>query len=198
MEQGVPEADWPRYAMAFDSAKKKPKWKPVPVWRNDALNADILRINAEEEHRRALRNAIARGELIALNHARLPVSMAYPDAIVMVGALRQYAALFEVGVGVAEPSAAVVVASKQVSDNEWRGLARTEALKIIKRQAARDLFPSQISIADEIADDFRKRVPPVVGAEGKPLSGASIKRRALNGISSGIKKQQSTTMRRGK
>lgn len=94
--------------------------------------------------------------------------------------------------------AAPVVTPLVQAQDEWIALAQTEARKIIKRQAACDLFPSQTSIADEIADDFRKRDPPVVGAEGKPLCGASIKRHALRGISSGNNRQQSTTKHRGK
>jgi len=104
MQQGIPEALWPRYAEAFDNAPQKPEWLPVPVWRNDALNAGILRVDAEKEHRRALSTAIARGELAALNHVRLPVTLAYPGALVTIDALREYAAKFGVRLRVAEPA----------------------------------------------------------------------------------------------
>ncbi len=134
---GIPEADWPRYAMAFSSAKKKPKWTPVPVWRNDALNSDILRIDAEEAHRRALGIAISRGELIALNHAGLPVNMAYPDATITVGALRQYAAKFDVGVRVsARPLSAMTyhlpMFARLKPTSEWKGgrMSHTDLLKL--------------------------------------------------------------------
>jgi hypothetical protein len=53
-----------------------------------------------------------------------------------------------------------------------------------------------VAIADEIAADFRKR--RIFGTDGKPLSGGNIKRNALKGISSAVKKAQSTTLKRGK
>lgn len=83
-------------------------------------------------------------------------------------------------------------------DDSWLELARNEARRMIERQAERDLYPSQENIADVIAADFRKRKPPIVGADGKPLSGASIKRHALKGISSAKKKALSTSIKRGK
>lgn len=103
-----------------------------------------------------------------------------------------------------EPAALVAETPQQrrdrttPGDDSWGELARAEAGRIIKRQADRDLYPSQQSIADEIAADFRKRKPPIVGADGKPLAGSTIKRHALNGISSATKKAQSTSIKRGK
>ena len=79
---------------------------------------------------------------------------------------------------------------------EWKAKARAQAAEIIKRQGEKDLYPSIIDIADEIARDFRR--DGVMGASGKPLSGGYIKRHALKGISSAISKQLSTTIRRGK
>ena len=75
--------------------------------------------------------------------------------------------------------------------------AMTENVTISER-AARDLFPSQIVIAESIAADFRNRTPPIHGTDGKPLSGATIKRHALKGISSATKKARTTTINRGK
>ena len=75
-------------------------------------------------------------------------------------------------------------------------MARTRAAEIIKRQHARDLYPQQIDIADEIARDFRR--DGVMGVDGKPLSGAYIKRHALRGITSAKGKQLSTLIRGGK
>ncbi len=99
----------------------------------------------------------------------------------------------------AEPVAAVVPGVAQPMDNdEWRELAQSLARKIIKRQSLSELYPSQVDIADEIAADFRQRRPPIHGADGKPLSGASIKRWALKGISSATKKMRATRNNRGK
>ena len=78
----------------------------------------------------------------------------------------------------------------------WKERARARATEIIKRQAEKDLYPSQIAIADEIARSFRDE--RVMGAGGKPLSGAYIKRHALKGISSADLEQLSMTIRRGK
>jgi hypothetical protein len=93
----------------------------------------------------------------------------------------------------AAPAPVAVVA---LGDEAWETQARKRAAAIIKRQRERDLYPSQIHIADEIADEFR--TAGVVGVDGKPLSGATIKRHALNGISSAQGKQLSTRTGRGK
>ena len=88
---------------------------------------------------------------------------------------------------------------KPTSDGEepeWQERARIRAVEIIKRQGEKDWYPSQIAIADEIARSFRDE--RVMGAGGKPLSGAYIKRHALKGISSADLKQLSMTIRRGK
>ena len=72
------------------------------------------------------------------------------------------------------------------------------AKAIIDRQKTRDLYPSQVDIADEIAKELRSAKPPFVGVGGKPLTGAYIKRHMLNGISSAQNRKRSTTPRRGK
>lgn len=78
----------------------------------------------------------------------------------------------------------------------WKSKAQARALEIIARQRERDLYPSQGDIADEIAAEFR--TTGIVGADGKPLAGSSIKRHALKGISSARGKQLSTATPRGK
>ena len=78
----------------------------------------------------------------------------------------------------------------------WTSKARNLASEIIMRQRAKDLYPNQIDIADEISRKFR--LEGVVGSDNKPLSGAYIKRHALNGISSAVVKQLSTKTGRGK
>ncbi|BDT72255.1 hypothetical protein os4_17920 [Comamonadaceae bacterium OS-4] len=73
---------------------------------------------------------------------------------------------------------------------QWISKARQRAGEIIERQRAKDLYPSQLDIADEIAKEFR--AAGILGAEGKPLSGEYIKRHALKGITSAVIKQLST------
>jgi hypothetical protein len=80
--------------------------------------------------------------------------------------------------------------------NEWVSHAQNRAYEIIREQKAKDLYPSQENIADQIAREFRANGR--VGADGKPLTGATIKRHALKGINSAIGKQLSTTNRQGK
>ena len=83
-----------------------------------------------------------------------------------------------------------------VAGIEWKVQAKTRALEIIKESKKRDLYPNQENLGDQIASEFRKA--GITGADGKPLSGATIKRHALKGISSATGKQLSTTIRRGK
>lgn len=96
------------------------------------------------------------------------------------------------------PSPASMMADSASTGNgdAWKSKARVRAVEIIERQRAKDLYPSQEIIADEIAKEFR--AAELVGADGKPLSGATIKRHALSGISSAQGKQMSTSIRRGK
>lgn len=82
------------------------------------------------------------------------------------------------------------------SDPTWKMLAVVQANEIIQRQLVKDLYPSQSDIADEIAKGFR--AAGVVGAGGKPLTGAYIKRHALKGVSSEQGKQLSTSTGRSK
>ena len=88
------------------------------------------------------------------------------------------------------------MAQFSVGVNTWKAKARERADEIIKRQRAKDLHPSQEDIADEIAREFR--ADGVMGAGGKPLTGAYIKRHALKGVSSAQNRQLSTSIRRGK
>lgn len=90
----------------------------------------------------------------------------------------------------AHSTAAPVVVQSADDGEAWKVKARQRAEEIIKRQRAKDLYPSQTAIADEIAREFR--------AAGKPLTGAYIKRHALKGISSAQNRQLSTSIRWGK
>lgn len=78
---------------------------------------------------------------------------------------------------------------------DWAPVAQEMARAIIKRQSARDLYPSQDVIADEVAEALRKR--GVHGPNG-PLSAATIKRHAFKGITSADKRTLSTLNRQGK
>ncbi len=78
----------------------------------------------------------------------------------------------------------------------WKSDAVKRATEIIERQRAKDLYPSQTDIADEIAKEFR--AAGVMGAGGKPMRGTYIKRHALKGVSSESGKLRSTTIVRGK
>lgn len=80
--------------------------------------------------------------------------------------------------------------------SDWKAKAQSRAAEIITHQKAKDLYPSQQHIADQIAREFRDA--GVVGADGKPLTGAYIKRHALQGITSAVGKRLSTSNRRGK
>ena len=96
-----------------------------------------------------------------------------------------------------QPPAGTVKAGA-VEVQGWVELARAKAQAIIKRHCEKDLYPSQNNIADEIAKEFRNATPQIVGAGGKPLTGAYIKRHALRGISSEQGRQLSTSPRLGK
>lgn len=90
----------------------------------------------------------------------------------------------------------IVAESASAGNEPWKEKARACAYEIIKRDGAKDLYPSQVAIADEIARQFRRA--GVKGTDGKPLTGAYIKRWALTGISSAQSKLVSTVIRQGK
>ena len=102
------------------------------------------------------------------------------------------------GVPNAAPATSMQCRDPRIVDDEWRELAQVEARRIINRQSRLGRFPPQEAIADEIAADFRNRTPPIHGTDGKPLSGATIKRHALKGISSATKKARATNINQGK
>lgn len=78
------------------------------------------------------------------------------------------------------------------ADDDWQTKAQQRAREIIKRQKEKDLYPSQLHIAEEIANKFRR--DGITGADGKPLSAGTIKRHALTGISSAQGKCLSTSI----
>jgi hypothetical protein len=95
-----------------------------------------------------------------------------------------------------EPKPKIVVPIAFLVDDAWKLKAQNQAREIIKRQKAKDLYPNRIDIADEIANEFRKK--GIFGTSGKPLTGETIKRHALKGISSAKAKQLSTAITSGK
>ncbi len=84
----------------------------------------------------------------------------------------------------------------ETKNDEWKVFAQLKAKEYIKQQREADLYPSQENISDHIAREFR--ATGIVGADKKPLSGATIKRHALKGISSAVGKRLSTTRIQGK
>ena len=81
-------------------------------------------------------------------------------------------------------------------DGDWIPRAQTRANEIIKEEKDNDRYPSQLAIADRISREFRDL--GLVGASGKPITGAYIKRHALKGINSAVGKKFSTTKSWGK
>ncbi|WP_296727751.1 hypothetical protein [Variovorax sp.] len=74
--------------------------------------------------------------------------------------------------------------------SNWKSRARERAAEIIFEQSARDLYPSQEAIADQVAREFREA--GIAGDGGKPLAGSYIKRHALKGISSSVRRSAPT------
>jgi len=108
----------------------------------------------------------------------------------------QFVAVDEAASAEPAPAAQQATEPAQASDDAWKEQARDAARAIVKREAAHDRYPPQSRIADEVAAALRAR--GIFGADGKPLTGATIKRHALRGISSAAKQSQSTTIKRGK
>jgi hypothetical protein len=96
----------------------------------------------------------------------------------------------------ATPTAELTARPVTRQEADWKTHAREVALAILKRAAKQDLYPPQDRVADEVAEDLRSR--RIFGADGKPLTGSTIKRHALRGISSAAKKALSTTRVQGK
>lgn len=99
-------------------------------------------------------------------------------------------------------TAAAKAESSSLSDDDksWMKRAEEMAREIIARQAKKDLYPSMLVIADEIARRFREAKPQILGTKGKPISGEYIKRHVLNPkkISSAKGKSRSTLPNQGK
>lgn len=119
----------------------------------------------------------------------------YPDTDAMVWQLLKPAMEVNAPQGGGPDAAPNRPAPKQ-STYGWVETAKKMAIEIIERDRKRDLFPSQVNIADEIAKKFREA--KIYGDAGTPLTGAYIKRHALPGISSAQHRSLSTPSKRGK
>jgi len=78
----------------------------------------------------------------------------------------------------------------------WVDEARRRAREIIDVAYERDLYPNMTTVADRIAEQFRKE--GIHGKSGKPLAGAYIKRHALKGIFSRKPPRKHAEITRGK
>lgn len=198
----------------------------LPAWDEAAL-IDAATVGGIEEARvmwgHQSRNQLARRISLAMKAEKAPEVMSPADGVLLLrraGINVFHQLLDAVAIialdgpepernyrllkGIAEPQTAPAtdtatpapVAVDALDDDAWGVKARLRAAEIIKRQREKDLYPSQINLGDEIAREFR--TAGIVGTDGKPLSGAYIKRHALNGISSAQGKQLSTQTGRGK
>jgi hypothetical protein len=204
------EAQWEPYRVAALAA-------PLKYFQVEAefISPEISQLHlyhvALKKYQELVIHAMHSGELTPRSPTHLaPVPDDYSyldDCFVTIANLTKFAAKLDIGVRVADsaikPKAAApqatVLASKRASggmEPEWKVKARRRAEEIIKRHSVKGLYPNQKDIADEIANEFRR--DGVVGAGGKPLTGAYIKRHALRGITSAKGTTLSTAIRRGK
>lgn len=114
-----------------------------------------------------------------------------------LAALRRELLALEVSIdSPAPPVADTTPAPQAAAVGDWVARARSRAAEIVKEHRARNVYPSQENIGDLIAAEFRK--PGIDGTGYKVLTGATIKRHALKGISSAVVKRLSTKTRQGK
>lgn len=98
--------------------------------------------------------------------------------------------------GVASAQSQAVSATVLKVMPEWTKQAQSLAREYINSRKKLHCYPSQIEIADHVANELRSK--GVVGEGGKPLKGSYIKRHALKGISSARHRQLSISNARGK
>lgn len=155
------------------------------------------RINLDAELKQAVRTeALPVKDPLTLGPHTFPIGNMLLSALVAVPDLTAYVAARGIAVVMEAPEQTPQPQPKQESANEWVSDAQSRAHEIIKERRAVDQYPSQENMADQIAREFR--AAGRVGADGKPISGAYIKRWALKGISSAIGKQLSTSNRQSK
>ena len=100
--ESMTDSEWVPYAEAFENSRHKPNWTVIPIWLNERLNRDILRLDAENQHLDLLKAAVIRGAVTPLNHALVPVPMAAGEmlmnAVLTVADFAQYAGGYHIGV----------------------------------------------------------------------------------------------------
>lgn len=195
--------------------KMKHIMKPLPgLYRYDVLVKDIAKhYQMDKSQRRTfldeVQSVIANGKMVSRSEVTArPLSVASgidgASPLVTVSDFNQwlqsegrpYVAMAPVPVAPAPTHAVETTRRLAAVDDEWKQQAREAARAFIKREADQDRYPPQLAVADHVAADFRTR--GIVGAAGKPLTGATLKRHALRGISSATKQAQSTVRKRGK
>jgi hypothetical protein len=120
----VMKAELQGFEQKFALSPRRPEWVLAPLVENRRLNAQILRMNAEESHRKALVQAIRDESIIPLDHAFLPLDRSVREALdlgqLFVPTFREYALRFAISVVVEEDETyavgELIAASKLVSD----------------------------------------------------------------------------------
>lgn len=85
---------------------------------------------------------------------------------------------------------------KEKSEPDWISKARVLAMSYREKLLDKDLHPSVTNIADWVAEELRSK--GIYGAQGTPLSGATIKRHALAGMSTQQEKLKAIPKQWGK
>jgi hypothetical protein len=100
MGQPIVKEELDGYLTRFNTSPNRPEWVIGASVDNETLNADMNRMNAEDDHRAALRRAIRAGSFVPLSHALLPLDETIREALdlgqVFVKTFREYAKTFEV------------------------------------------------------------------------------------------------------
>ena len=171
----------------FSEALEQPAYQKTPEYQADYTRANkVLEEIEEAENQLTVWELASAGSVSELEKKEQKTT-----------ALKAHIVALKASIDTKKPPAPTVVAeSASGGDEPWKEKARARAYEIIKRDREKDLYPSQMNIADEIAKEFRR--DGVMGTDGKPLTGAYIKRWALTGISSAQSKLASTVTRWGK
>lgn len=154
-------AVWQAFAQTLDelrgARRRPPAWVPVPVWTNHALNADMLRLDAEQGHVQALRLAMRRGELQPLSHALLP-SGGFPSDKLQVIEVQAY--LSKRGIAIEFGAALAEQALSPEAPHRWTIESVSQAIAEQEDWApsGRSALQGQLTAAAETGD-LRVRDP---------------------------------------
>jgi hypothetical protein len=80
-KEGMPEAEWLKYAEAFESAQRQPDWQLVIFWSGVANHGAVHRLITADEHRAEIPRAVAAGELIVRSRSRIPIPQAIGEQL---------------------------------------------------------------------------------------------------------------------